>query len=373
MSAAATSLMDAMQQEERRRLDVPRGTELLRLEHASKYFGSVVALEDVSIDLKAGEVHALLGDNGAGKSTLIKILSGVHQPDKGRYLVEGQEVHFTSPRDALARGIATVYQDLAMIPLMSISRNFFLGAEPTTGWGPFRRFDVETADRISREELLRMGINVRDTAQAVGTLSGGERQSVAIARAVYFGARVLILDEPTAALGVKEAAVVLRYIAQARARNLGVIFITHNVHHAYPVADRFTILNRGLIELKRGQFARAIAQYDAALAIDARRARAYYGRGVAKLKITALTLARAPSRKPVVGMPVPLTFVTSGRHCKEWRSIWPDDVPKWATGHPMPKSIRTILGGSKSPQGATSAPFNAITKGSCGPTTRRAK
>jgi simple sugar transport system ATP-binding protein len=245
MSAAATSLNDATRQEERRRLDVPRGTELLRLEHASKYFGSVVALEDVSIDLKAGEVHALLGDNGAGKSTLIKILSGVHQPDKGRYLVEGQEVHFTSPRDALARGIATVYQDLAMIPLMSISRNFFLGAEPTTGWGPFRHFDVETADRVSREELLRMGINVRDTAQAVGTLSGGERQSVAIARAVYFGARVLILDEPTAALGVKEAAVVLRYIAQARARNLGVIFITHNVHHAYPVADRFTILNRG--------------------------------------------------------------------------------------------------------------------------------
>lgn len=218
---------------------------ILELRHISKTFPGVVALKNVNMRVRRGEVHALLGENGAGKSTLIKILSGVHQPDKGRYLVEGQEVHFTSPRDALARGIATVYQDLAMIPLMSISRNFFLGAEPTTGWGPFRRFDVETADRISREELLRMGINVRDTAQAVGTLSGGERQSVAIARAVYFGARVLILDEPTAALGVKEAAVVLRYIAQARARNLGVIFITHNVHHAYPVADRFTILNRG--------------------------------------------------------------------------------------------------------------------------------
>jgi simple sugar transport system ATP-binding protein len=226
-------------------LDVPRGTQLLALENASKYFGSVIALEDVSIDLKAGEVHALLGDNGAGKSTLIKILSGVHQPDKGRYIVAGEEVHFTSPREALAHGIATVYQDLAMIPLMSISRNFFLGSEPTTGWGPFRHFDVEAADRISRDELAKMGIHVRDTTQAVGTLSGGERQSVAIARAVYFGARVLILDEPTAALGVKEAAVVLRYIAQARARNLGVVFITHNVHHAYPIADRFTILNRG--------------------------------------------------------------------------------------------------------------------------------
>jgi simple sugar transport system ATP-binding protein len=226
-------------------LAVPKGTRLLALEDASKYFGSVIALEDVSLDLKAGEVHALLGDNGAGKSTLIKILSGVYPPDKGRYLVGDEEVHFTSPRDALARGIATVYQDLAMIPLMGISRNFFLGQEPEKGWGPFRRFDIEQANAITREELHKMGIEIRDPEHPVGTLSGGERQSVAIARAVYFGARVLILDEPTAALGVKEAAVVLKYIAQARARNLGVIFITHNVHHAYPISDRFTILNRG--------------------------------------------------------------------------------------------------------------------------------
>jgi simple sugar transport system ATP-binding protein len=226
-------------------LDVPRGTRLLALEDASKYFGSVIALEDVSMDLKAGEVHALLGDNGAGKSTLIKILSGVYQPDKGRYLVGDREVHFSSPRDALAEGIATVYQDLAMIPLMGISRNFFLGQEPEKGWGPFKRFDLRAANDITREELHKMGIEIRDPEHAVGSLSGGERQSVAIARAVYFGARVLILDEPTAALGVKEAAVVLKYIAQARARNLGVIFITHNIHHAYPISDRFTILNRG--------------------------------------------------------------------------------------------------------------------------------
>jgi simple sugar transport system ATP-binding protein len=159
--------------------------------------------------------------------------------------VEGQAAQFTSPRDALNVGIATVYQDLAMIPLMSISRNFFLGAEPKVGWGPFRRFDLAYADRVTREEMAKMGIQVRDTAQAVGTLSGGERQCVAIARAVYFGAKVLILDEPTAALGVKEASVVLRYIAQARARGLGVIFITHNIHHAYPIGDRFTLLNRG--------------------------------------------------------------------------------------------------------------------------------
>ncbi len=222
-----------------------QGASLLEVQEVSKYFGSVIALKDISMSVNAGEVMCLLGDNGAGKSTLIKIFSGVHPPSEGRFLVEGKEVRFTSPRDALNAGIATVYQDLAMIPLMSISRNFFLGSEPTKGWGPFRRFDLEFADRVTREELAKMGIQVRDTAQPVGTLSGGERQSVAIARAVYLGAKVLILDEPTAALGVKEAGVVLRYIAQARARGLGVIFITHNVHHAYPIGDRFTLLNRG--------------------------------------------------------------------------------------------------------------------------------
>ncbi|MDP9370794.1 MAG: ATP-binding cassette domain-containing protein [Chloroflexota bacterium] len=222
-----------------------QGASLLEVQEVSKYFGSVIALKDISMSVNAGEVMCLLGDNGAGKSTLIKIFSGVHPPSEGRFLIEGKEVRFTSPRDALNAGIATVYQDLAMIPLMSISRNFFLGSEPTKGWGPFRRFNLEFADRVTREELAKMGIQVRDTAQPVGTLSGGERQSVAIARAVYLGAKVLILDEPTAALGVKEAGVVLRYIAQARARGLGVIFITHNVHHAYPIGDRFTLLNRG--------------------------------------------------------------------------------------------------------------------------------
>jgi simple sugar transport system ATP-binding protein len=218
---------------------------LLEVRNVSRYFGSVIALKDVSMTVYPGEVMCLLGDNGAGKSTLIKILSGVHRPSEGQYLVEGNPVHFASPREALAAGIATVYQDLAMIPLMSVSRNFFLGSEPTVGWGPFRRFDFRKADQVTRDELMKMGIQIRSTDQAVGTLSGGERQSVAIARAVHFGAKVLILDEPTAALGVKEAGVVLRYIAQARARGLGVVFITHNVHHAYPIGDRFTLLNRG--------------------------------------------------------------------------------------------------------------------------------
>ena len=221
------------------------GTPLLEVDNVTKYFGTVIAIKDISMRVQAGEVMCVLGDNGAGKSTLIKTLSGVHQPSEGRYLIEGREVRLASPRDALSRGIATVYQDLAMIPLLSVWRNFFLGSEPTRGWGPWRRFDVEFAQRTSREELQKMGIDIRDTAQPVGTLSGGERQSVAIARAVYFGAKVLILDEPTSALGVKQAGVVLRYIVQARARGLGVIFITHNPHHAYPVGDRFTILNRG--------------------------------------------------------------------------------------------------------------------------------
>ena len=218
---------------------------LLEVRDITKYFGSVIAVQGISTTVRPGEVTCVLGDNGAGKSTLIKILSGVHQHDSGDFLVDGSPVRFSSPRQALDRGIATVYQDLAMIPLMSIWRNFFLGSEPTKGWGPLRRFDVEFAKRTCRQNLLEMGIDIRDPDQPVGTLSGGERQSVAIARAVYFGARVLILDEPTSALGVKQAGVVLRYIVRARNRGLGVIFITHNPHHAYPVGDRFLVLKRG--------------------------------------------------------------------------------------------------------------------------------
>jgi simple sugar transport system ATP-binding protein len=218
---------------------------LLQAEGISKYYGNVVALKDVSVHVDAGEVTCLLGDNGAGKSSFIKILSGVHQPDEGRVLVDGEPVEFASPRDARAKGIATVYQDLAMVPLMSVWRNFFLGAEPRRGFGPVKWFDSARAKRVVRKELGEMGIDIRDPDQPVGTLSGGERQSVAIARAVYFGARVLILDEPTSALGVKQAGVVLKYVLQARDRGVAVIFITHNPHHAYPVGNRFVILNRG--------------------------------------------------------------------------------------------------------------------------------
>jgi simple sugar transport system ATP-binding protein len=220
---------------------------LLEVRGVSKYFGNVVALKDVSAQVGAGEVTCVLGDNGAGKSTFIKILSGVHRHDEGELLVEGEDTHFASPREAKERGIATVFQDLATVPLMSIWRNFFLGSEPTKGVGPLRRIDVKFAQRTMVGELRKMGIDVRDADQPVGTLSGGERQAVAIARAVYFGAKVLILDEPTSALGVKQSGVVLRYVAQARDRGLGVIFISHNPNHAYPVGDRFVILNRGTL------------------------------------------------------------------------------------------------------------------------------
>jgi simple sugar transport system ATP-binding protein len=220
---------------------------LLEVRNVSKYFGNVIALKDVSVKVGAGEVTCVLGDNGAGKSTFIKILSGVHRHDDGELLVDGQETHFSSPREAKERGIATVFQDLATVPLMSVWRNFFLGSEPTKGAGPLRRIDVKQAQRVMHEEMRKMGIDVRDPDQPVGTLSGGERQAVSIARAVYFGAKVLILDEPTSALGVKQSGVVLRYVAQARDRGLGVIFITHNPHHAFPVGDRFVILNRGRV------------------------------------------------------------------------------------------------------------------------------
>ena len=227
---------------------------LLAVRDVGKMYGSIVALHGITTEVRAGQVTCVLGDNGAGKSTFIKILSGVHQPDSGSLLFEGAPVTFASPREALDRGIATVHQDLSLIPLMAVWRNFFLGSEPTKGWGPFRRFDVGFAKRTTRDELRNMGIDIRDPNQPVGQLSGGERQSVAIARAVYFGARVLILDEPTSALGVKQAGVVLRYILAARARGLGVVFITHNPHHAHSVGDRFLLLNRGR---SMGDFAKA--------------------------------------------------------------------------------------------------------------------
>ena len=224
-------------------------TPIVELRAAGKAYGNIRALHGVSLAVHPGQVTCVLGDNGAGKSTLIKIISGLHQHTEGDFLVDNRPVRFSTPREALDKGIATVYQDLATVPLMPVWRNFFLGSEMTKGPWPVRRLDIEAMKKTADHELREMGIVLDDLEQPIGTLSGGQRQCVAIARAVYFGARVLILDEPTAALGVKQSGVVLKYIAAARDRGLGVIFITHNPHHAYMVGDHFSVLRLGTMEL----------------------------------------------------------------------------------------------------------------------------
>lgn len=219
---------------------------LMSLQGISRAFGNNLALNNVSVDVYPGEVHCLLGDNGAGKSTLIKVMSGVEQPTQGTIRFGGEPVTFRSPRDAQGYGIGTVHQDVGSIPLISVARNFFLGNEPTKGWGPLRRLDHARASSIALRQLHAMGIRrVTDADQLVGTMSGGERQALAIARALYFGARLLILDEPTAALGVKESKIVIDLIKKARADGIALVFITHNATHALSVGDRFTVLIQG--------------------------------------------------------------------------------------------------------------------------------
>jgi simple sugar transport system ATP-binding protein len=211
----------------------------------SKNFGTVQALKNVDFDVGYQEVMGLVGDNGAGKSTLIKILTGVFPPDTGEIYFEGKKVEIRSPKEARDLGIETVYQDLALIPIMSISRNFFLGREPVVQVGPFRFMDKRKMDATVKKVLSEIGINVRSPEEPVAILSGGERQSVAIGRALHFGAKLLILDEPTSALSVRETHKVLDFILEAKERGLSIIFITHNIYHVYSVADRFTILEHG--------------------------------------------------------------------------------------------------------------------------------
>ena len=221
-------------------------TPFISLKNITKVFGGNAALKDVSVGIYPGEVLCLLGDNGAGKSTLIKVLSGFHQPTSGIIRIENREMKIKNPRDAAQLGISTVHQFGGTFPLMSLERSFFVGLEPTKGWGPFKVFDRKKANEIVVRQMQDMGITrITDGARLVGSLSGGERQVSAIARAVYFGAKVLVLDEPTAALGVKESAHVLRIIMEARNRGLAVVLVTHNVRHALTVGDHFAILIRG--------------------------------------------------------------------------------------------------------------------------------
>ncbi len=218
---------------------------LLEARNISKYFGAVVALEGVSLTVRAGEINCLLGDNGAGKSTLIKTLSGVHPPDDGTLAVDGQPVRFNSPRDALNAGIATVYQDLSVMPLMSISRNFFLGNEPTIGFGPFRRFDSVKAASIARDELHNIGIDVRDTDQLVGTLSGGERQMLAMARALINEPDLLLLDEPSAGLSPLLVDVIFTKIAEINERGIPILMVEQNARRALAMSKRGYVLDLG--------------------------------------------------------------------------------------------------------------------------------
>ncbi len=222
------------------------GTPLVRMESIHKYFGSVQALRGINFHVDRQEIVGLLGDNGAGKSTLIKVLTGFHTPTKGQIHWEGKPVNINSPHDARDLGIETVYQDLALVPLMSIARNFWLGREPTVPVGPFRLLDQQRMAEEARAALADVGIHIRDAAEEVGTMSGGERQSIAIGRAVYFGKKLLILDEPTSALSVGETRKVLSYTQAAKERGMSVIFITHNIGQVHSVADRFTIISHGL-------------------------------------------------------------------------------------------------------------------------------
>lgn len=223
---------------------------IIELDDIGKSHGTVRALAGVCLQVHRGQVTCILGGNGAGKSTLIKVISGLHRPTSGTYRVDGKPVRFDSPREALDLGISAVYQDLALVGLMPVWRNFFLGSELVRGFGPWRRLDVQTMRREADAALRRMGIELDSMDRHVGSLSGGQRQVVAIARAIHFGARVLILDEPTAALGVHQSGLVLKYIATAaREHGVGVIFITHNPHHAHMVGDHFVVLNRGEMSL----------------------------------------------------------------------------------------------------------------------------
>ncbi|GAA4393187.1 ATP-binding cassette domain-containing protein [Tsukamurella soli] len=216
---------------------------LIEFKDVGKQYGNIIALKGINLRVHAGEVTCVLGDNGAGKSTLIKTMAGLHQPSEGEVRVDGEVTHLTSPKDALSKGIATVYQDLAVVGLMPVWRNFFLGQELRKGL--IKSLDVQAMRATTKEELFKMGIDLPDVDAPISSLSGGQRQCVAIARAIFFGARVLILDEPTAALGVKQSGMVLRYITAAKEQGFGVVFITHNPHHAYMVGDHFVLLNRG--------------------------------------------------------------------------------------------------------------------------------
>lgn len=248
---------------------------VLEMRNVSQRFGPVEALHEVSAQVRAGEVACVVGSNGAGKSVFTQLLCGVLQPSEGEVLLDGEVAHLHSARDARKRGIIMVYQDLALVPLMSAWRNFFLGAEPTVGRGPLRRIDVDMAREQAVEALAHFGVDIIDPDRPVQTLSGGQRQVLAIARAVSQGARVLILDEPTSALGVRQSSIVLRVVQQAASEGAAVLFVTPKSGHAYLVGHRFLVFQRGRLvgdyqrsEITREQLTAAMSGFDEASRLE---------------------------------------------------------------------------------------------------------
>jgi simple sugar transport system ATP-binding protein len=226
----------------------PDAVPVIEAVDVSKAFGATTALVDVALKAYSGRILALLGDNGAGKSTLIKILSGVFPPDRGELRFRGEKVIFANPAHARKLGIATVFQDLAVCELLSVTRNIVLGREPQKGFGPFKWLDLRRADAMARSALHQLGVRWERGLDERGVnISGGERQSLAIARAMFFGSSLLVLDEPTSALAVRQAGRVLDHIVQARDRGQAVILITHNFRHALSVADDLTVLAQGRV------------------------------------------------------------------------------------------------------------------------------
>ena len=221
-------------------------TELVRMERMSKTYGRVEAIRNIDLTVNAGEIVGLVGDNGAGKSTLIKILVGAIQANPGgRIFFKGREVRITKPIDAINLGIESIYQESSLVNQLSIPRNLFLGREPVKKFGPFSYLDMALMKREAAELLKQIGIKRIDLNTPISNLSGGERQSIAIARAMYFQKDLIILDEPTNQLGIEEIQSVLDFVVKAKQRGYSTIFITHNIHHIYRVADRIVVLRTG--------------------------------------------------------------------------------------------------------------------------------
>jgi simple sugar transport system ATP-binding protein len=222
--------------------------ELIRMENISKFYGRVQALERVTLKVYENEIVGLLGDNGAGKSTLIKVLSGAVPASSGDIYIRGKKVSIRNTSDAIANGIETIYQDSALVIQLSIARNLFLGREPVKGPRFLNRMDQAAMDRVAHDLLKRVGIEKNiPPSTPIGSLSGGERQAVAIARAMYFDSELIILDEPTNNLGVAETQGVLRFVRNARDSGHSCIFIAHNIHHVFQVVDRIVVMRRGQV------------------------------------------------------------------------------------------------------------------------------